>query len=120
MTSIPKHSKGSRACITVAPDGVKIYGNAAAFESLARIMSWIASAAPSENFECHLPLSLQDDDAIFGKADNPNAWVVIDPALRNLMKPRTSRDMGFEVTFMALSEGQLDELQRDAGSVRAG
>ena len=104
----------------VAPDGVKIYGNAAAFESLARIMSWIASAAPNENFECHLPLSLQDDDAIFGKTDNPNAWVAIDPALRQLVKPRTSRSMGFEVTFMALSEQQLDELRKDTGSVQGG
>ncbi len=79
---------------------------------MAKILTWMAESPPDQNFECHLPLSLQDDSTIFDKQAKPNAWVQIDEELRSVLASKNDHSLGFEVDFMIVTEKQLDEMAK--------
>jgi hypothetical protein len=107
--SAPDRIPGTRACVVVTHDGVKLCGNRAAFRSLARLMTWIAESDPAAHFECHAKWHLASDAFLQHKAA-PNVATLFTPDMFDHFAPRSEDDPGFELTFRAVEEGDLDEL----------
>ncbi len=105
----PDRIPGTRACVVVTRDGVKLYGNRAAFRSLAKFMTWIAESDPAEHFECHATWHLASDEFL-RRNGAPNVATLFAPELVEHFARETDEEAGFELTFMALGEGNLDEL----------
>ena len=105
----PARIPGTRACVVVTRHGVKLYGNRAAFRSLAQFMSWIAASDPAEHFECHAKWHLASEDFLL-RSGAPNVATLFTTDLVDHFAPESDDDPGFELTFMAAEEGDLDEL----------
>jgi hypothetical protein len=100
-TPYPPRHAGSEACITVERDGVYLYGNRAAFRTLAGCMSWIARSRPRDHAECHVRFSLD------GFSKRPSVWVLQERSLRLIQRRRD-----FELTFMIVEADDLRRLRR--------
>lgn len=106
----PSKEAGTRLCISVSEKGVYVYGNKPAFKSLAKWMSWIAESSEADHFECHVAMSLEDDESKFeGKAPR-NVWVLMDKKIADSFAKRTESNPGFELTFMAVENQDLEHL----------
>jgi hypothetical protein len=111
MTKPEPHSD-SRLCIAVKKDGVTLYGNPSALRSLADRLTRIAEADPSEHDECHVTMELLSDDCRFEGRQPLNVWSLAEPHLiPHIVPVNGSRGLaGFEVTFMAVEERDLDDM----------
>lgn len=107
--SAPDRIPGTRACVVVTREGIKLCGNRAAFRSLSRLMTWIAESDPSEHFQCHAKWHLASDEFLHHKAA-PNVATLFTPDMVEHFAPRSEDDPDFGLTFMAVEEGDLDEL----------
>ncbi|MEQ1672355.1 MAG: hypothetical protein ABL893_15995, partial [Hyphomicrobium sp.] len=91
------------------------YGNRAALQAIATELQRISASDPSENFEIHLRLGLSDHEALFGNCIRKNIWVVEEGDQCNVSQgndvPNDAIPSGFEVTFMHVTESQLDSLE---------
>ena len=105
----PDRVPGTRACVVVTREGVKLYGNRAAFLSLARFMTWIAESDPAEHFECHTKWHLASEDFLH-HGGPPNVGTLFAPELVDDFARETEDESGFELTFMAVHSTDLDEL----------
>jgi hypothetical protein len=104
----PKNDPRTEVCVVVSRDGVTIYGNAAAFRTLAKWMLWIAKADESEHYECHLGWHL-----LRHYARQPNVSVLFDAAMSRAVTKKSGRTgVPFEVTFMAVTKRDLVKLKR--------
>ena len=111
----PDRIPGTRICLTVTPEGVKLYGNREAFQSLAQFMSWIADSNPTEHFECHVRWHMTSEGALL-RNETPNVATLFAPALVGQFERASESNPGFELTFMAVEEADLDEMFRHAVS----
>ena len=109
---LPTKKKGSKLCITVTKDGVTVYGNKIGFESLSEWLSWIAKADESDHFECHVKMSLMDDDCIFEGKKPKNISVLTDKELAHQFSEESETHPGFELTFMGVTDYELDEMEQ--------
>jgi hypothetical protein len=106
----PNVQKGARICMAVTQDGVTVYGNKIGLESLSEWLAWIAKNNPSENYECHTKMYLMDDDCVFeGKKPN-NIWVLKSKDVAHSFYEENETCPGFELTFMGVTEKDLDEM----------
>ena len=103
----PKRQRGVRACVAVGGDGVTLYGNKAAFRSLAKWMTWIAASKPSKHYECHVVWHL-----LSNTAKKPNVFVRFDKAARGSGRQRGDRQV-FELTLMQVEGADLDRLEKE-------
>jgi hypothetical protein len=96
----PKIDRATEIRIVNSRDGVMVYGNTAAFRTLARWMTWLANSDPSEHCEMHIPWHLQSPMAnqervfMFSKSSSG----------------RVTRDRSTELTFMVLNRTELRNL----------
>jgi hypothetical protein len=104
----PKREEKLRICIANKPEGVTLYGNRAAFRSLARWMDWLAESPPNAHYECHVGWHLESQTAK-SKGRKKKVWVLHDP--------RSKGAEEFDVSFMVLEAKELDRLSeaRDRG-----
>lgn len=103
---MPSKKPGVRACLVVGRNGAKLYGNRAAFASLAEWMEWLAKSPMKEHFECHVPMDLEDDESKFEGKQPRNVW-----ALLMASEDSTGESAGIGgLTFMCLEEDELDQL----------
>jgi hypothetical protein len=87
--------------------GVAVYGNKAAFESLAAWMRWIAQSHPSKHNECHLVWHL------LSHSKTPNVSVLVDRSASRVFGRGGKRLLkNFELTFMAVEPSDLKKLRR--------
>jgi len=93
----PKSDRSMQLRIIADKQGTRLYGNAAAFRTFARWMTWLAKSDPQEHYELHVPWHLQSP-----LSNSPKVKV-----LRSL-----GRKKDFEVTFMMVKAGELKELSR--------
>jgi hypothetical protein len=61
----PKKIDGVRLCLALTEDGLAAYGNPQAFGALAQWMTWLGNSDPSEHYECHATMALEDDASVF-------------------------------------------------------
>ena len=108
----PLKKAGTRLCIAVTRDGVSVYGNKQAFQSLSEWMSWIAASNDADHFECHVTMSLEDDASSFEGKEPRNVWVLTDEEFADSFGRQSEGSPGFELTFMAVEEQDLDELTK--------
>jgi hypothetical protein len=99
-----------RLCITVKHKGVTAYGNKAAFEALAQKLLRIAASLPSEHFECHTVMALQDDASKFEGKKIKNVYSIFDQETAPVFAKRSEDACGFELTFMMAPEHELDQM----------
>lgn len=111
----PDRIPGTRICLAVTPEGVKLYGNREAFQSLAQFMSWIADSDPAEHFECHVKWHMSSEGALL-RNEAPNVATLFAPALDGQFERTSESNSGFELTFMAVEKADLDELFQHAAS----
>lgn len=105
----PKNVKGAEMCIVVHKDGIKFYGNPAAFRSLAQWMLWLGDSKASEHYDFHLPSHLLSDASLSGKSKK-NVWVRTDGiSLRMSSKKQES----FDVNFMVVQKDDLKTMRND-------
>ena len=90
-----------------------LYGNREAFRSLAQFMSWIADANPADHYECHVKWHLSSEEALL-RGGTPNVVTVIAPELATHLASASDMGPGFEVTFMAVEEHDLDAMSTTA------
>jgi len=115
----PQRVEGARLCLSVSKDGVKAYGNRESFTSLARWLEWIAAHDPSEHFECHVRWHLEDEESKFQGKRPQNTWVKMEGDVaavfeQELQLDADTRQDGFELTFMAVTEQELDTMARES------
>jgi hypothetical protein len=104
----PKRQRGTRVCLAVRKDGVTLYGNRAAFKSLAEWMQRIADSDPAEHYEFHVGWHLGSH---FAK--RPNVFVRFDRHMRQWFGKRgVANREKFELTLMQVENGDLMELER--------
>lgn len=101
---------GPRLCITIKPDGVTVYGNKQSLKLLAQHIENIAAADESQHYECHTLMALEDDDSKFGGKEPRNVWLLADKECASVFHARSENNPGFELTFMAVENGDLDHM----------
>ncbi len=111
----PKRIEGARLCLSLTRSGLKAYGNRESLTELARWLDWIAQHDPAEHFECHVRWHLEDEESKFEGKRPSNVWVVTEGDLAGVFEQEvqideTTRQAGFELTFMAVTENDLDEM----------
>ena len=105
----PGRQRGTRVCLAVRKDGVTLYGNKAAFKSLATWMQWIADSDPAEHYELHVGWHLTSP-----LAKQPNVVVRYDKHTRRVFAKRGAPTAEtFELTLMQVENNDLDELERN-------
>lgn len=109
---MPSKKPGVRACFVLGRDGAKLYGNRAAFASLAEWMEWLASSPSKEHFECHVLMDLEDDESKFGSKRPRNAWGLVQLGEASAGE---NGEIG-DLTFMCLEEEELDQLAKNQDS----
>jgi hypothetical protein len=107
---IPLNEAGTRLCISVNENGVSVYGNKPAFKSLAAWMSRLAESAETDHFECHVVMSLEDEESKFEGKTPKNVSVLMDKKIADSFAKRTESNTGFELTFMAVENQDLEHL----------
>lgn len=116
----PKKIPGTRLCLVVTKSGLKAYGNASALKSLASWLEWVAASNPAEHFECHVEMDLESDESKFEGKVPRNVWVLLQRELAGTLDVREKvivegepvDSHGFGLTFMAVSESELDDMAR--------
>jgi hypothetical protein len=114
----PKKMPGARLCLAVTSKGVTAYCNPAALKSLAKWLEWISLHAPEEHFECHVGMDIEDDESKFDGRIPSNVWVLIEKSLSHSLQRDAISEIdgeqvkicGFNLTFMATPEDELDEM----------
>ena len=89
-----------RLAVVAGTGGTAMYGDRAAFKTLARWMAWLAKSDPREHFEMHIPWSLEPPLARRSKVK------VLKRSRGKSARPTT----GFEVTFMVVENADLDQM----------
>jgi hypothetical protein len=112
----PREIPGTQICIRVSAEGVKVYGNRKAFQSLARWMTWIADAPEEEHYECHLSWHLQSKSSL-KEREPKNVWVVFDKNVKGIFPSHDQTYPEFDLNFMAVEQSDLNRL-RPRRSVR--
>src|SRR4051794_31463415 len=92
----PKRKRGARLCVVVRTDGVAVYGNQTAFESLAEWLRWIAKSPPKDHYECHLVWHFE---SYANKRHPKNVRVLFDERIAPLVAHAGKR-ADFDVTFI--------------------
>lgn len=104
---MPPKKPGVRVCLVLDAKGAKLYGNRAAFASLAEWMAWLAQSPEKEHFECHVVMDLEDDESKFDGKQPRNAWTLCSP---DFPTPSEEGKGAAELTLMCLEENELDQL----------
>lgn len=104
---MPPKKPGVRVCLVLDAEGAKLYGNRAAFASLADWMTWLAQSPKDEHFECHVVMDLEDEASKFDGKESRNAWTLRGPDFPNT--PEEGKGAA-ELTLMCLEESELDQL----------
>ena len=104
---MPPKKPGVRVCLVLSAEGPKLYGNRAAFASLAEWMNWLAHSPENEHFECHVVMVLEDDESKFDGKHPRNAWTLISADSHD--PPKEDKGAS-ELTLMCLEERELDQL----------
>ncbi|HET6621347.1 MAG TPA: hypothetical protein VFG64_15540 [Dongiaceae bacterium] len=112
----PSKAPGTRLCIALRKQGITLYGNPAAMRSLAEHLLWIAHADPAEHYECHAGWQLQSDECLFNDKHPLDVWMLVEPDLAGHVTNGNAADEVFDINFMAVEEGDLDELAKHQGS----
>lgn len=113
----PENARGRQVCMVVTGKGIKIYGNKAAFRSLAKWMAWIARSKPEEHYECHLGWHFRVPDHDAGR---PTVYTIVDKRMTEALSLLRQRQPEFDVTFMAVEEADLDRLLSTKGIRKEG
>jgi len=108
----PERQLGVKLCLAVTNEGVKAYGNRQAFKALAKWMTWLSKSAEAEHFECHVLMSMEDDESKFDGKEPRNAWVLLDKNLKGSFAKRSKNNTGFELTFMMVEPSDLKYMER--------
>ena len=106
----PKVDDNARICLAVKDDGVTAYGNKEGFKTLANWLTWIAESDPSEHYECHLGWS-------FDSATKEKVWPLFSDELKRVYGLNSTDKQNFELTFMAVEDSDLDELEKSRESM---
>ena len=105
---MPLKQAGTRLCVAVTEEGVSIYGNKQAFKSLSEWMLWIAESNEADHFEFHTTMSLEEDELSAKEAAPRNVWVLTDKKISGSFVKSSENHPGFEMTFMAVENQDLD------------
>lgn len=114
----PRKIPGARLCLAMREQGLTVYCNPDALRSLAEWLQWIASHNPAEHFECHVRMDLEDDESKFENKVPSNVLMLVEKQLSNIFSGTAAingtqvSERGFELTFMAAPEEELDEMAR--------
>ena len=116
----PKTIPGSRICFALSRDGVTAYGNNKALRSLSQWLDWLAKTDPATHNECHVSLSLESEEVILKGKRPKNVWILAEREFTPLLKSMSIKDVdggklrsvGFEMTFMAVTDDELDKMQK--------
>ena len=84
--------------------------------SLAEHLLWIASANPAEHYECHATWQLQSDECLFNNKHPLDVWTLAEPDLAGYVTHSNIIGEVFDVNFMAVEEGDLDEMAKHQDS----
>ena len=112
----PSKVPGTRLCIALRKQGVTLYGNPAAMRSLAEHLLWIARSDPAEHYECHASWQLQSDACLFDDKRPLDVWALVELDLAGHVTNGNTPGEVFDVDFMAVEEGDLDEMAKQQGS----
>jgi hypothetical protein len=107
VSPYPVAERGLEVCITITKRRIKLYGNKAAFRTIAKWMEWIADSKESEHFSfsvlwnlSRLPLKRR------------NVFILVDKETMRLFGKGKSLLRNFEITFMAVEKSDLKRLRR--------
>lgn len=90
--------------------GVTAYGNKVAFKKMAEYFEWMASSDPSDHYELHSLMYLEDDASKFEGKEIKNVYALFDKKTKGAFFKKTKNLCGFELTFMMVPENELDEM----------
>lgn len=96
----PEAIKGTKVCVVLGKNEIKMYGNKQFFITMAKMMTWVGKSDSKENYEFHLNWHLNPFE-FKRKGKNQRVWFKADN------KKRKINQKEFEVTFMNLTEKQL-------------
>lgn len=112
MSEQPTKVPGLRLCLALTRDGLTAYGNREAFTALRQWMQFVEESPEGEHYECHVAMSLEDDESRFDGKTPRNVAVLFDRRLADLFPHRSDTSPGFELTFMKTTKDGLDEMER--------
>ena len=105
---------GSKIVMWVDGRGLTLYSNKSALLSLAQRLQRIAEANPDDCFECHVRMELGDE---FNLGRSGDVSVIVDKEISEFFlrlppeAPPDAHALGFELTFMHVSEHALIEMK---------
>jgi hypothetical protein len=111
MRPIP--SSEVRLCLKLSIDGLTAYGNKEAIIALRDQMNWLLESDPSEHFECHVMLTMENDESKFGGLVPANVWTIVSKDLIGIDDDLINEvPKNFELTIMQVRDFDLDELEK--------
>jgi len=80
----------------------------------------LSSQNPAQHYECHVSLSLEEQDVLLKNKTPTNVWVLVDKDIQPALQRPSVQDVdgatlshaGFEVTFMATTDHELDMMAK--------
>lgn len=106
----PTRKSGVRLCLQLSPDGLTVYANQQALVSISEQLLWLARSDARDHYECHVKMSLEEDDCRFEGKRPRNVWTLMPADLIDHFTQASDLDPGFELTFMVVSEHELDDM----------
>jgi len=103
--------QGTEICILVYRQGVTVYANREAFQSLAKWMQRNANSPKNEYYECNVFWDLMTNAATLGN-ERPNIWVLFDKHTYPAFKRDRKGKSDFELKFMTVEKGDLDKMRK--------
>ncbi len=100
--------KGLEVCITITKRRIKLYGNKAAFRTIAKWMAWIADSKESEHFSFSVLWNLTR----FPIRKRRNVFLLVDKEAMGLFGKGKTLSRNFEITFLAVEKSDLKRLRQ--------
>jgi hypothetical protein len=100
----PVINKKSKIVMKINREGLIAYCNQEAILDLSSQLSWIGASDPKDHFECHVLMTLENDESKFGGKSPKNVRVVFDDGMDEIFSRTCHAVAGFELTFMIVEE----------------
>lgn len=108
----PQANEKSRICLHFSSAGLTSYCNREALIDLRDQLNWLIDSPPEEHYECHVLMTLENDESCFEGKRPRNAGLSISKDFADILHIDCAKSPLVDLTFMLCTETDLDKAQK--------